>query len=937
MRSVWAAGFLLRRLRAEVGVVALLIAMVTLTSFLFAGAPRLFNLVADAALVDQLRSAPVTDRDIQLSSITVPPGGGDPLGAMDDLGGQYQQAFPASIGPVIGERRFSVTSPRFRIPAPPRYPTFVTLRYQDGLEDAIRLVAGRMPASNAEALPIATLDFGEEPPPLPASPPRIEIAISEATAAEIAADIGTLLGATLDGTDPIVRSFVIRRIDAEFKVVGIFAIVDPEADIWFADRHLQRPDIGGSDENPIAYATGLIAPEAVRDVTASGLPFQLAWRYFLAPERVDVGQLETMIPELQRVQSVSADETFGGFLGAPLVLRTGLLGIIGRYLAERSASEAVLSVALIGPFSLAVGAIAMVAILLVVRRRPSFELARSRGASGLLILGAQLWEATLLAGGAALIGLLLAVGIVPGRASNLSTWLALATGGAATLAMVIATWPVVRRRLGGAGREDAAVLPSSPRRLVLELTGVGLAVAGVLLLQQRGLVIGTGQVGEVVRLDPFLAAVPVLAGLAMGVVAMRLYPLPIRAFSWLAARRRDLVPVLGLRNVGRHSAAANLPLLVLMLTAAFGAFASVVLSSIDRGQVAAAWAQTGADYRIELAGSSDSGALDPTEVEGVGAVAAAYLDQAATFADSPSQRSQVVLDGVDADGYLAVVAGSPIAFSWPSGFSEVSDAGPPGTPEAPIPAIVSRRLPSGSGPLAPGDPFTVEVGIHRLSFVVVDRAESFPGVRPDAAFVVVSLELLQLAQTEEPLIPTVLFVSGPPEVEAGLAALASDDSSSIVHSRYDRYATLRAAPLIAMVTGGFRIALLVAVFYAGFAIVAALTLTAARRSQDLAFLRTLGLSARQAMGLTVLEQGPPVVLALVPGVALGIWIAVLLATGLGLSAFIGAQGALAIEVNWAEIAFVGAALVIMVTIAGGASTWLARRTQAIDALRLGGD
>ena len=938
MGSVWAAGFLLRRLRAEAGVVALLIAMVALTSFLFAGAPRLFNLVADAALVDQLRAAPVTDRNIQLSRVSVAPGTADPLAVIDEEGVQYQQAVPESIGPLIGDRSFSVTSARFVIPEPPRYRTYVSLLYQDGLEEAISLVAGRMPASNGEALPIATLEFGGEPPPLPATPPRFEIAISEATAAEIGADIGTTLGATLDGADPILRSFIIRRVDAEFKVVGIFSVLDPAADIWFADRHLQRPDIGGSEEFPIAYATGLIAPEAFADLATSGLPFQMAWRYYLSPDRVDVGQLETMVPELQRLQSVSADETFGGSFGeGGLALRTGLLGIIGRYLAERSASEAVLSVAAIGPFSLAVGAIAMVAILLVVRRRASLELARSRGASGLLILAAQAWEATLLAGGAALVGLLLAIGVVPGRASNMSTWLALATGAAATLAMVIATWPTVRRRLGGAGREDSAVLPTSPRRLVLELTAVGLAVAGVMLLQQRGLVIGSGRADEVVRLDPFLAAVPVLAGVAMGLVAMRLYPLPIRVFSWLAARRRDLVPVLGLRSVGRHSAAANLPLLVLMLTAAFGAFASVILATIDRGQVEAAWADVGADYRIELAGSSDGGAVDPTEVDAVRAVAAAYLDQAATFADQPAQRSQVVLDAVDADAYTKVIAGSPIAFTWPSGFNDLPDAAQPGTPESPIPAIVSRRVPSGSGPLAPGDPFTVVVGIHRLSFVVVDRRESFPGVRQDAAFVVVSLELLQRAQAEEPLTPSVLFVSGPPEAETELTAIASDNSSSVVLSRFARYAWLRAAPLIAMVTGGFRIALLVAVFYAGFAIVAALTLTAARRSQDLAFLRTLGLSARQAMGLTVLEQGPPVVLALVPGVALGIWIAVLLATGLGLSAFIGAQGVLAIQVSWAEIAFVGAALVIMVTIAGGASTWLARRTQAIDALRLGGD
>ncbi|MEP7041154.1 MAG: hypothetical protein ABI864_06220, partial [Chloroflexota bacterium] len=312
MRSVWAAGFLLRRLRAEVGVVALLVALVALTSFLFAGAPRLFNLVADAALVDQLRTAAVTDRDIQLSSTSAPPGGDDPLAVIDQLGAEYQAAFPQSIGPLIGERHYSVTSPRFAIPEPPSYPTFLTLRYQDGLTDAIRLVAGRLPAPNGEPLPIATLNFGDEPPPLPDTPPRIEIAISEATATEIGADIGTTLRATLDGTDQTLRNFVIRRIDAEFRVVGIFAVVDPKAKVWFEDRHLQRPDIGGSDENPIAYATGLVAPEAFPDLASSGLPFQLAWHYFLDPARVDVGQLEGIVPDLRRIQSVNADATFGG-------------------------------------------------------------------------------------------------------------------------------------------------------------------------------------------------------------------------------------------------------------------------------------------------------------------------------------------------------------------------------------------------------------------------------------------------------------------------------------------------------------------------------------------------------------------------------------------------------------------------------------------------
>ena len=937
MGSLWAAGFLLRRLRDEVGVVALLVTLVAVTSFLFAGAPRLFNLVADGALVHQLRAASAVDRDLQLSSVSITPPGLDPRAALERVGEAYLAGFPDSIRELISERRYSATTPRFGIADPPLYPAFLSLRHQDGLEDAIQLVDGRMPASTGDELPRAAFEFGEpqaEPQP---ELSRIEIALSEATAAGIGVGVGDILEVTLDGSDPTVRGVLLRRIEAAFEVVGIFAVTDPEAEVWFADRSLQRPDIGGSDENPIAYATGLVASEAYQDVTTSLLPFRFAWRYFVDPERADVAQLPTLVPDLRLLQSQSADATFGPEIDGSLLLRTGLLGVIGRYVAERSSSEAVMAVAAMGPFALATGAIAMVAIMLIARRRSSLELARSRGASAALVLAAQLWEAVILAGGACLLGLLLAVQIVPGRASSLSPLLALATGGAAAAALVAATWPAVRRRLGRGGRDDASVIPPSPRRLVLELTGVGLAVAGVLLLRQRGLVIGRRELGEVVRLDPFLAAVPVLAGLATGVVAMRLYPLPIRAFGWLAARRRDLIPVLGLRNVGRHAAAANLPLLVLMLTAAFGAFASVLLSSIDRGQVDAAWTQVGADYRVELSGGADAAALDPSGVDGVDAVAGAFVDQAATFADSPSQRSQVVLQAIDPGAYLAVTAGTSIAVAWPPGFlGRETPAELAGTPEAPIPAIVSRLLPSGSGPLVRGDNFTVQVATRTLTFVVVDRVTTFPGVRPESAFVVTSLPLVREAVAD--LAPSVLFVRASRDAGQQLNALVSERSpSSSLTSRYDRYLALRQAPFVAMVTGGFRIALGVVVVYAALAIVAALALTAARRSQDLAFLRTLGLSQRQSIGLTMVEHVPPVLLALLPGVALGIWIATLLAAGLGLEAFIGPNTVFTIQVEWQEIALVGLALVGLVTIAGAASTWLARRSQAVDALRLGGE
>ncbi len=157
----------------------------------------------------------------------------------------------------------------------------------------------------------------------------------------------------------------------------------------------------------------------------------------------------------------------------------------------------------------------------------------------------------------------------------------------------------------------------------------------------------------------------------------------------------------------------------------------------------------------------------------------------------------------------------------------------------------------------------------------------------------------------------------------------------MVTSRHDWYAALRTAPLIAVVGDGFRLALLVAGAYAALAVLAALTLTSSRRTQDLAFLRTLGLSGGQATGVTIVEHGIPVLVALVPGVLTGIAIARLLEGSLGLGAFIGPEIAFRIHVDWPGIALVGLALIVVVAVAIAASTWLARRARTVDALRVG--
>ena len=286
---------------------------------------------------------------------------------------------------------------------------------------------------------------------------------------------------------------------------------------------------------------------------------------------------------LERLETEFETTGSDASLATGVVLRS-LLAIVERYHDQRAATTAVLSVAAIGPFALAVGAIGMIGILLVSRRRPNLELTRGRGATGWLLLGAQAWEGLLLAAPPALVGWGLATLILPGRPSLASAVLGLLVCLAAAFALVIATWPAARR--------PAAPATATRRRRCALTATAGAGGHGRLPGGRRRPAAPSAWAGGRRRrgaLRSVPAAVPVLAAIAVGIVLLRVYPFPIRAGGWLAARRRDLVPVLGLRNVGRHSAAVALPLLVLMLTAAFSAFASVVSVSVDRGQQDASW------------------------------------------------------------------------------------------------------------------------------------------------------------------------------------------------------------------------------------------------------------------------------------------------------------------------------------------------------------
>jgi len=133
------------------------------------------------------------------------------------------------------------------------------------------------------------------------------------------------------------------------------------------------------------------------------------------------------------------------------------------------------------------------------------------------------------------------------------------------------------------------------------------------------------------------------------------------------------------------------------------------------------------------------------------------------------------------------------------------------------------------------------------------------------------------------------------------------------------------------------LAVIVAAAYMALTIVGALILSSSRRTRDMAYLRTLGISSVQSVALTVMEHAPPVLLALVPGIALGYAVALLTLPSLGLGTFAGTTGAVPLFVDVPALALMVVALLAVVAVAVVAGTWLSQRARLVNALRMGED
>jgi putative ABC transport system permease protein len=889
-----------------------MLALLGITCFLFAALPRLFNTVADDGLRYTVGHTPTAARNVRVLEWDRLAAGSpaDLLAPVAEAAAHSRRELPPSLRRLALGSEIVIRSPRYAFrpdvgmgfPRPgPLVPgsepaglfRYLTLAVHSGVNPHIRLVAGRMPAASGERVstrvtqPVYTATPGQLSfISWSKTVPLLQVALSTATARELRLHVGDR-GVFTPGqsADPAVQQVPVR--DAKplaIEVVGLFVVKDPEGSFWYGDASLAAPNVQLSQDGDttLVYAQALVPANTYGGMLAATRPIPLAYefRHFLGPDRIDAGRLERLSDEVAGLEA-----RYAGVGPLERRVETGLGSALERYGSARSQAETLMAVAAIGLLACALANIGLLGALWYSRRRSETGVSRARGASPLQVLAAQTAEGLLIAVPAGLAGWTAAVLLIQARGAALSAWLVLALVVGTVVLLVAAIVGVARRPLGPLGRDDVVLARPSPRRLALEGLVAVAAVFGVFLLRRRGLEASDR------GFDPYLAGVPVLLGLACGIVALRLYPLPIRGAAWLVRRARGLAVHLGLNRAARQSDINAAPLLVLVLALAIACFSAAMLSTLDDGQNRTAWRAVGADVRVDAPEDGTLPAGLVSRLDSIGDAAGAYVADADVGAGD--QETPVL--ALDLDAYQRIVAGTPAATRFPA---ELRNSPIPSL----VPSVVSNNWPEAGT-------FRVPLPGETLNTINVGNLASFPGIPAETPFAVVPLGALERA-AGEPIAPNRLYIRG---VSESVVRNAVEDvvPGAAVESRAQVVSDLRAPPLVENVFRGFRAAIVLAGLYAAVA-VGLLALTAARsRSRDLALVRTMGASPRDALVLAAVELIPLVVIALALGIGLGIAIPYLIEPGLDLAFFTGTHST-SIIVPWPTLIAFAAGLLVLV-------------------------
>ncbi len=914
--------------------------------------PRLVTQTTNKGVVAAVNDAIRTQPGLSLNLRgTLPGTTSDPMSAVVDDGRNFQSGLAPSIQNVVTGNSYVVESQRFSMintlgaTKTSRYfQTFLTLRYQSGLNspDMTTFVSGGLPKQIPPILPDVFQggagDLGDQP--LPA----FQIALDENTAQALKVNVGDRVVLQPDSNDPKTLGVPAAYLSYSLvgEISGIFKPAEGNDHYWQDDNSLLQPTVLDDGTTTIVYGYGLMAPDAYPALLAQTSPvnWSYTWRYEVDPNRVNSGNTQALQQSIRSLLLTHGSASTLSKDPSAVNLKSPLVTTLQQFQEQRDFLVSAVVLAALGVVAVAILLLVLAGLLVVERGAGSTLLLRGRGADERQLVGAQLVQTALIALPAVAIGFVVAMIIVPVRSVGLDLLLAVATALLAIGVTTIAVLPGARTPLGrlineqrNLGRNVRGAASRWERRLAIEALVVLLAVAGIYLVRRRGL-LESGSGG----IDPYLALVPFLAGLAVGILVLRIYPIPVRILNRIVRSHRGIVVWAGLRRVTHQRASAQLPTLALLVAVGVAVFSLVVQHSLTITQDAAVWQTVGADDRIDApAGGALAENLNVQSISGVTAVARAYFLSGAYISNGDTSVNVVSFLAIDPTTYLNVTHGTPAAVQIPDALSQPPTGQNFGTRSNPLPAIASSGW---TGGIKVGQEFQVTLESVPYWVRVTATMANFPSLPTDTPFIITSFRWLQAANpdTGSSVPVTRLFVRGSGgDVTPQLQQLIRQQApSATLTTRADALSSSSHQLLADGVTNVFRYSVVLVTLFAAAAGSVALMLASAERRRDLSYLRTLGFSARQALSMTIVEQLPPLVSASVAGAGLGVAVAGLISRALDLSAFAGRAGVAAnIVVSWWQVTALagGISLVVLIAIVGFG--FLSRHLDLASALRLG--
>lgn len=850
LRRVFPPG-LLARLRADVGIAAIVVVVIGVTSATANTVGRSLEVLTANSVQDELlRADPASigitstvfvDRELARVGVNE---------ALFNRGLDIRSRFPEPLPDVVGPAAVVIDSVRFQLSTLQgdvelALNSLLTFRSQTA-DDDLAIVAGRTPRA-VDTLAVL-------PGPTPEDPgvdvPLFEVALSGTTMERLGLAIGDRVLAAADPGDPLARQAGLIDLSAfVVEIVGEVELSDPSLPVWWGDPRLHRPAQIDTGTSTTYFAFGWVPPEAGMFPGQGSLPARVDWRFPIVPDKVSGGAADATLAGARELSALNAGlaPSFN-----TLVSTSRLDRVLAIEAARRSVALNVLRLGMTAIGGVGVAVLVLLALLLGERRRERTALTMGRGASRGQLFAATVVEAILLAVLGGLAGLGTSMVLVRGDVASQDLVVVIGVAAASAMALVLGSAGGFRRPLRDLLVDDRRPRRSSIRQTVVEIAIVLVAVAGVVALRRRGV--------DATEPDSFVVAVPVIVGLAGGLVMRRLYRLPLRAAAAAASRQRGLAIPIGLARGARGDLAGPM-VVVVVLAVAVGLFAGAVATTITDGQTIAAWEDVGAVARVD----ADTGAaLETLSLPGATVVEGALQEIAINGGGDAFGRGEVLALDLEAIELLTHDSAAPL--NLPTRALRPIEVIPGGaTPLLPIVVSVdwfnNQRL-------SINDQVDVLFGVQSVTYQVVAFRRRLLGLDEDVSgpFVIVPR-----TETETilggPLPTTVQFVDLPLSSVSALRAAVSDDARVTTVDDVRRRLGEQALPQGVAV--GFLGVAVVSLLFAALAMLVWQALTARRRVRDLAILAAVGAQRRTRFVLAMAEVLPAVLLGVVAGSFVG--------------------------------------------------------------------